>query len=361
MANLIKLINLIYFLFLIITVSFFYHQFSLNVISIETLEKTLLLSVSFVLVLFFAYRSSRKCFDFAIKKIEVSQKIAVPILMLVFIGGFSVALSIVFVAFLESVGILFTVGSFGSLMLNILALLSFFWMAFILFMGWDFIKIIGTVSQYAMLKGIEEKKKSDFFGSMMKFFKLSLVRDAFVAFAAVDLACRCTPKLFRVHYKNMMFPIKIWSACLIVYKGMSVVDALQKSFEYFKKSPFNIFYTKNLSALFLPIVIVPIGMSLITIILNINYFSILQCFYGNCFFAIIIFLVFMSLGFFFSYSIIISLESAYYVKILTNIERGKIVEVSKQIDVRVNFIEEETYRRISKLRGNFWDVFRVYF
>jgi hypothetical protein len=68
----------------------------------------------------------------------------------------------------------------------------------------------------------------------------------------------------------------------------------------------------------------------------------------------------MSLGFFFSYSISISLESAYYVKMLSDIKNDKIPNRTEAADRRITFIEEETIRRISKLKGNIWDVFRIY-
>jgi len=68
----------------------------------------------------------------------------------------------------------------------------------------------------------------------------------------------------------------------------------------------------------------------------------------------------MSLGFFFSYSISISLESAYYVKILSDIKEGKILDTFSQYR-KIKFIENESYRKVSELKGSFLDILRIYF
>ena len=226
-------------------------------------------------------------------------------------------------------------------------------------MGWDFIKIAGFVSQYQMLL----KPKSNFLGNINLFLKnISSIRDAFLVFISVDLTCKLFPKLARAYYKNLLFPVKVWSACLTIYEDKYIADSLKDSFSYFNGKLFKIFYTKSLVSLFLLLITVPVIFSLGILLLNFEYFSTPQCLYGNCFFIIVFFLIFMSLGFFFSYSINLSIESAYYVKLLNEIKEGKIPDKETQrIDSRVKFVEEETNRKISKLKGNTWDVFRIYF
>jgi len=358
MANLVRVINLIYLFFLITTLLFFSFQFLNNYISIEIFLKVFGFFILSIIILIFSYKKGKRCFNFVIEITGVNQKIAIPTLMFIFLGGFSIALAIIFIAFLQALGILFIVESLEYLILNILALLSFFWLAFILFMGWDFIKIACFVSQCRMIK----EKKSSFFGNIKIFSsKLNFLRDAFLGFVAIDLACRRLPKIARKYYKNLLFPVKIWSACLILFDEKHISDSLEESFSYFKNKSFKSFYTASLTRLFLPLTLVPVIFSLGILLSNFEYFSSPYCFSSYCFFVIVFFLIFMSLGFFFSYSIIISLESAYYVKILNNIKEGKNPDKPKQIDNRVNFIEEECRRRISKLKGNLWDVIRIYF
>jgi hypothetical protein len=316
-------------------------------------------SVGFIFILIFTFKNSRKYFILAIKDMDVSEKVAVPILMFVFMGGFSIALAITLIAFIEALGVLFVVESFTSLVLNIIALLSFFWLAFVLFMGWDYIKIAGMVSQYYMIR---KNERVSFWNSMKIFFrKVNSIRDAFFAFVAVDLACKEFSKSAKVYYRNLIFPVKIWAACIILYENKYLADALEEAFSYFKEKPVKMFYSSNLASFFLPMMIVPVGLSLGIIISNIEYFSSTVCFTSSCFFVVIFFLVFMSLGFFFSYSISISLESAYYVKILNDIKSGQVPDSMKQADRRIKYIEEEAIARISKLKGNIWDVFRIYF
>jgi hypothetical protein len=358
MANLVKKIYLIYLFFLVTSLLFFSYQFLINSISIEIFIKVIGFFIVSIFILSFSYKKSNRRFNTVIEGIGVNQKIAVPTLMFIFLGGFSIALAIIFIAFLEALGILFIVESVESLILNVLALLSFFWLAFILFMGWDFIKIACFVSQYSMI--IE--KKSSFLGNIKILFrKVNSLRDAFLGFITIDLVCRRFPKLARKYYKNLLFPVKIWSACLTLYDDKYIADSLEESFSYFKNKSFKTFYTAGLAPLFLPMIIVPVIFSLGIILSNLEYFTNLYCFVGNCFLVIIFFLIFMSLSFFFSYSIIISLESAYYVKILNDIKEGKIPDKLKQVDNRIKFIEEESLRKVSKLKGNFLDVFRIYF
>lgn len=358
MTNLIKVINLIYSFFIIIPIIFFSNQFLNNLISIETFLKIIGFSIISFLIMLFSYKRSKKYFDSTIEGIGVNQKIAVPTLMFIFLGGFSVAIAITFIAFLESVGLLLVVESVESLILNILALASFFWLAFILFMGWDFIKISGIVSQYSMVK----TKKSSFFKNMKLFFtKLNSLRDAFLALVAIDLAYRNFTKEGKTYYKNLLFPVKVWAACLTIYEDKYIADSLEEAFSYFKNKSFKLFYISHLASFFLPVMIIPIVFSLGIIMSNVEYFSV-YCLSGSCFFVIIFFLIFMSLGFFFSYSISISLESAYYVKILNDIKEGKVSDNLKpRVDSRINFIESESYRRISKLKNSIWDIFRIYF
>jgi hypothetical protein len=45
---------------------------------------------------------------------------------------------------------------------------------------------------------------------------------------------------------------------------------------------------------------------------------------------------------------------------LNDIKNDKIPNKTEEGDRRIIFIEEETIRRISKLKGNIWDVFRIY-
>lgn len=361
MTKLVKTISLIYFLFIIISVLFFYNQFSKKLISEKTFVEVLVFSVVFTLLLLLSYKVNKGNFDSIIKNMVINERIAIPPLMFAFLAGFSIALAIIFIAFLEALGILFVVKTAESLILNILALVSFFWLAFILFIGWDFIKVIGIASQYSMLKDIESGKKTNFLRRMKIFFrKLGFVRDAFLAFAVIDLSCRNLPKLTRLYYKNLLYPVKIWIACLTLYENKNIADALKESFEYFRTKSFKMFYTSSLTSLFLPLIIIPVGLSLGILISNIEYFSNLQCFSSNCFFIIIFFLIFMSLGFFFSYSISMSLESAYYVKILNDIKEGRVINNFAQ-DKRIKYIEEESYKKISELEGSFWDFIRIYF
>jgi hypothetical protein len=361
MTKLVKTISLIYFLFIIISVLFFYNQFSKKLISEKTFVEVLVFSAVFTLLLLLSYKVNKGNFDSIIKNMVINERIAIPPLMFAFLAGFSIALAIIFIAFLEALGILFVVKTAESLILNILALVSFFWLAFILFIGWDFIKVIGIASQYSMLKDIESGKKTNFLRRMKVFFrKLGFVKDAFLAFAVIDLSCRNLPKLTRLYYKNLLYPVKIWIACLTLYENKNIADALKESFEYFRTKSFKMFYTSSLTSLFLPLIIIPVGLSLGILIPNIEYFSNLQCFSSNCFFIIIFFLIFMSLGFFFSYSISMSLESAYYVKILNDIKEGRVINNFTQ-DRRIKYIEEESYKKISELEGSFWDFIRIYF
>jgi hypothetical protein len=361
MTKLVKTISLIYFLFIIISVLFFYNQFSKKLISEKTFVEVLVFSAVFTLLLLLSYKVNKGNFDSIIKNMVINERIAIPPLMFAFLAGFSIALAIIFIAFLEALGILFVVKTAESLILNILALVSFFWLAFILFIGWDFIKVIGIASQYSMLKDIESGKKTNFLRRMKVFFrKLGFVKDAFLAFAVIDLSCRNLPKLTRLYYKNLLYPVKIWIACLTLYENKNIADALKESFEYFRTKSFKMFYTSSLNSLFLPLIIIPVGLSLGILIPNIEYFSNLQCFSSNCFFIIIFFLIFMSLGFFFSYSISMSLESAYYVKILNDIKEGRVINNFTQ-DRRIKYIEEESYKKISELEGSFWDFIRIYF
>jgi len=358
MAELIKTIHIIYLFFLTFSIIFFTQQFLNNLISTVTFIKVFGFSVGFIFILMITFKNSRKYFILAIQDMGVREKVAVPILMFIFLGGFSIALAITLIAFIEALGILFVVESLTSLLLNVIALLSFFWVAFVLFMGWDYIKIAGMVSQYSMIR---KNERVSFWKSMKIFFrKANSIRDAFFAFTAVDLGCKDFSRSAKIYYKNLIFPVKIWAACMILYENKYLTDALEEAFSYFKEKQIKMFYSSKLASFFLPMMIVPIGLSLGIIISNIEYFSNPVCFTSSCFFVVIFFLIFMSLGFFFSYSISISLESAYYVKMLNDIKNDKIPNKTEAADRRIIFIEEETIRRISKLKGNIWDVFRIY-
>jgi len=358
MTHLVKIINLIYIFFLISSLLFFTWQFFINLITIEIFINVIVFFFASIFLLLVSYRKGKKCFDVVIETIGVNQKIAVPTFMFIFIGGFSIALSIIFIAFLESLGLLFVVESFESLFLNILALICFFWISFILFIGWDFIKISSLVSQYSMIKG---DKKSNFLKNIKNFLvKLSSLRGAFLAFVAVDLACRRF-KLYRSYYKRLLFPVKVWSACLTIYDNKHFGDSLEEAFSYFKTKSYKTFYISKLAPLFLPLIASPVIFSLGIFLSNFDYFINPFCFAGNCFLIIIYFLIFLSLGFFFSYSIIISLDNAYYVKILKDIKENKAEERVMEVDEKLKIIEEDSFKRISKLKGDIWDIFRVYF
>jgi len=361
MTKLLKLISLIYFIFIIISELFFYNHFSKGLVSEETFVKVSAFTVGFTLLLFLSYKVNKGNFDSMIKGMDINERTAIPPIMFAFLGGFSIALAVTFIAFLEALGILFVVKTAEYLLLNILALVSFFWLAFILFMGWDFMKIIGIASQYSMIRDIESGKKTNFLRRMRMFFrKLGFVRDAFLAFIIVDRSCKILPRLSRLYYKNLLYPVKVWTACLTLYENKNVEDALKESFEYFRTKSFKIFYTSSLASLFLPLIVIPVGLSLSIILPNVGYFTNLQCFSTNCFFIIFFFLIFMSLGFFFSYSISMSLESAYYVKVLSDIKEGSIINSFSQ-DRRIKYIEEESYKKISELEGSFWDIVRIHF
>jgi hypothetical protein len=361
MARLLKIISLIYFIFIIISELFFYNQFSKSLVSEETFVKVSAFTVGFTLLLLLSYKVNKRNFDSIIEKMDINEKIAIPPIMFAFLGGFSIALAVTFIAFLEALGILFIVKTTEYLVLNILALVSFFWLAFILFVGWDFMKIIGIASQYSMIKDIESGKKTNFLRRMKLFLrKLGFVKDTFLAFILIDRSCKSLPRLSRLYYKNLLYPVKIWTACLTLYENKNIADALKESFEYFRTKSFKIFYTSNLASLFLPLIIIPVGLSLSIILPNVSYFTNVQCFSSNCFFIIFFFLVFMSLGFFFSYSISMSLESAYYVKILSDIKEDRIINSFSQ-DRRIRYIEEECYKKISELKGSIWDVIRIHF
>jgi hypothetical protein len=361
MAKLLKTISLIYLLFILVSLSFFYYQLSKNLISKEIFFKVFGFSIGFIILLMLSYKFSKNSFDSAIENMNIDERMAVPPIMLIFLGGFSIALAIIFIAFLGAVGVLFIVKTVESLILNVLALVCFFWMSFILFMGWDFIKIIGTVSQYSMVKDIEKGKKPTFISNMKFFFgKLSSVRDAFLAFIAVDLSCRSMPKMYRGYYRSLLLPVKIWCACTTLYENKNVADSLKEAFEYFRTKAFKSFYTENIASLFLILILIPVGFSLSIVLSNFNYFSNFQCFLSSCFFIIIFFLIFISLGFFFSYSISMSLESAYYVKILSDIKNGTIIDTFSQYR-KIKYIEEESYKRMSELSGSIFDILRIYF
>jgi len=358
MTELVKTINIIYLFFLFFSIIFFSYQFLNNLLSVDAFVKVVGFSIGSIFVLLFSYKNSKKYFKLAIDDMGVDERIAVPTLTFVFMGGFSIALAITFISFIEALGLLFVVESFQSLILNVIALLCFFWLAFVLFIGWDFIKIASIVSQYSMIK----EKRINFIKNM-KFFiaRLGNLKDAFLAFVAIDLACRGFTKAASNYYKNILFPVKIWSACLTLYDEKYVADAMEEAFYYFKTKSFKMFYTSKLSSFFLPMIIVPVGLSMGIIISNIEYFSNPVCLANNCFFVIVFFLIFMALGFFFSYAISVSLESAYYVKILNDMREGKVQDVVKKADGRINYIQRQSLRRISKTKNNFWDIFRIYF
>jgi len=359
MTELIKTIHIIYLFFLTSSIVFFSYQFLNNLISAETFVKIFGFSVGFIFILMFTFKNSRKYFLLSIEDIGVSEKIAVPIMMFVFLGGFSIALAIILIAFMEALGILFLVKSLTTLLLNIIALLSFFWLAFILLMGWDLIKIAGIVSQYSMIR---KNRKTSFLENIRFFFgKTAALRNSFLAFTAVDLGCKYFRKSAKGYYKNLLYPVKIWAACLILYENKNILDALEEAFSYFNKKPMKLFYSSKLALFFLPMMLVPIGMALGIILPNMEYFSNTVCLSGSCFFVIIFLLVFVSLGFFFSYSISMSAESAYYVKILNDIKDGEIGDSIIEADKRIKYIEEQTLRKASELQGNIWDVFRIYF
>ena len=162
MANLVKLVNLFFLFFLITSLLFFFYQFSINLISLNAFTKVFLFFILSVAILLYSYKKSKKCFNFIIESIGVNQRIAAPIMMFVFLGGFSIALAITFISFIQALGLLFIVESIESLILNIIALVCFFWLAFILFIGWDFIKISGFASQYTMIV----EKRSGFLENM---------------------------------------------------------------------------------------------------------------------------------------------------------------------------------------------------
>jgi len=359
MVTLIDKINLIYLFFLATSMLFFSYQFLNNSIPVETFVNIVVFFIISNIILSFSYRKSKKRFNLAIESMKIEQKVATPTMMLVFLGGFSIALAIIFIAFLEALGILFVVESMESLILNVLAMISFFWLAFVLFMGWDFIKIAGNVSQYSLMR---KEKRSSFWINMKIFFRKSkALREAFLGFVSVDLACRKLSKINANYYKNLLYPVKAWSACLTLFDGKYVADSLTDSFAFFKSKSFKLFYASQLAPVILPLVVVPIIFSLGAVLSNFWYFSNLECLHGICFSIIIYFLIFISLGFFFSYSIIISLESAYYVKILSDIKDGKVSDVINPKDyTRIRIIEEDCMRRLSKLKGNIWDIFRVY-
>ncbi|MEM5778115.1 MAG: hypothetical protein QXK49_00585 [Candidatus Aenigmatarchaeota archaeon] len=349
--SLIKKIYLIYFLIIIVSFLLFYYQFLNKLVSIEFLIKIFAFVFFSCFLLLITYKKTSNLFDSILNGIGVSQRIATPTFFFIFLGGFSIALAIVFIAFLEALGLLFVVDSLKSLILNILALVSFFWLAFILFMGWDFVKISSFVSQYSMLKN----EKKSFLKSIL-FFRKKSIRDAFLVFAIIDLVCKDFKKFERIYYKNLLYPVKIWTACLILQENKSASEALTEAFLHFKNNlikPFN-----SHSFLFFILIAIPLFFSLGITLTNFNYFN--TCIQSNCFFTVVFFLIFISLGFFFSYSISISIESAYFVKILNDIKENKFQEKTQKVDIKINFIEKESLKKVLELKGNFLDIFRVY-
>lgn len=349
--DLIKKLYLIYFLFIIISLLLFYQQFLNKLVSFELFIKIFAFSFFSCFLLLTTYGKCSNLFNSILNDIGVKQKIAIPTFFFIFLSGFSIALSIVFIAFLEALDLLFVVDSLKSLILNILALISFFWLAFILFMGWDFVKIASFVSQYSMIRN----EKRSFLKNIILFSKKS-IRDAFLVFAIIDLICKDFKKLERTYYKNLLYPVKIWSACLILQENKNISEALSEAFLYFKTNLIKPFHIPNF--LFLILMLIPLFFSLGITLTNFNYFN--TCIQNQCFFVVVFLLIFISLGFFFSYSINISIESAYFVKILNDIKENKFLEKSQKLDSKINFIEKESLKRALELRGNFLDIFRVY-
>jgi len=64
---------------------------------------------------------------------------------------------------------------------------------------------------------------------------------------------------------------------------------------------------------------------------------------------------------FFSYQFLKNLVSIEtFVKVLNDIKEGKVINSFKQYR-RIKYIEDESYRKISELKGNFLDILRIYF
>jgi hypothetical protein len=327
----------------------------------ETFVKVLGFSLAFMFLLLLSYEKGKKYFNSTVESLEVQQDLTSPTVILLFFGSLSIAIVIAYISLLNYFGVLFVIESFEMLALNLIALIMFFLLSFFLLLGWDIIKILGIAAQYLMLQDIQNGRKPKFLRSMRFVFKrIRIAWNILTVFITLDLSCKTLSKE-RTTYKNLIFPIKVWTTCLAVCKDENIIYSLKQSFSYFKNKKFETFYSSNLAAFFLPMMIIPIGLSLGIIISNLEYFSVSSCIHNNCVLMIFFFLVFMALGFFLAYSISISLESAYYSKILNDIEQEKIPElVGSKPDENINTIEKKVYERLSKTEGNFWDVFRVF-
>ena len=361
MTKLLIVVSLIYSISLISSFLFFSYQYYNRIIATTTFIKFSIIYLVFLFLLLLSYKKGKNNFNSVIDDLGIQQDLTLPTIVLFFFGSLSIVIAVFYISLLNYFEILFVIESLEMLILNILALILFFWLSFFLILGWDTIKILGIATQYLIVKDIQENKKPKLFRIIhFVFKKIKAALNTLTVFIALDLACKTLPK-DRVTYKHLIFTIKVWTTCLVICKGEPVMDSLKKSFSYFKNRNFEIFYNSKLASFFLQIMLIPVGLSLGIIFSSLEYFSITACLQNSCIFTISFFLAFMALGFFLSYSISISLESAYYSKLLNDIEQEKIPEsVEPKSDEYIETIEKNTYKKLERIKGDFWDVFRVF-